>query len=127
MARMNPDPSTAWWVVVVIIILLGAIANVVSMIRGRGAQKRQVTFGEEFAPRGETARRLDKVEQDIREVNQQRRADVAAIHNELTAVRESVAGVETETRNLNNSVDQMRGEMREMNRQLGVLIGRGES
>lgn len=124
---MNPDPSAAWVVVVVAVILIGAAANVAALIRGRAAQKREITFGEEFAPRGETDRRLQKVEAEIREVNQQRRADVAAIHSELSSVRESVAGVETETRSLNVSVDRMRGEMQEMNRQLGVLIGRGKT
>lgn len=123
---MNPDPTIAWGVVVALTVMIGLAVNLATLARVGKTQKREVTFGEEFAPRGETARRLDKIESEVREVNQQRRSDVQAIHHELTGVRESVASVESETRSLGSQMETISTAVVEINRQMGVLIGRSE-
>lgn len=123
---MNPDPTIAWGIIGTAAVLAVLAVNIVTLARIGKSQKREVTFGEEFAPKAEVMRRLDRIENDVSEVNRQRRSDVSALHDELGNVRESVAAVESETANMGKQVATLTTGVGEINRQLGVIIGRLE-
>lgn len=83
---MNPDPQSFWQFALIIGFLASIVANIVAIRSSTRAQKREVTFSEEFATREQHA----ELKREVDKIDGERRTSVANLHKKIEDVRESL-------------------------------------
>lgn len=114
----NPEPSIAWNVVLTIGVLVAICGNIVVLLRGNRAQKREVNFAFEPASKAAFDKHVLDNAQEHRDIfskiggvdrgqSQKLSHEITAIHNRVNGLEKSIGGLEASAELTNQRLAQI--------------------
>lgn len=112
---MNPDPTLAWNVILILGIILNLGVAGMSLARSRQVQRREVSFAEAFASRGE----LIEIKSDVHRLQTRLDSHIDQLRSEIKSERliqdekndKRSAALNTRINDVLEAVSELRGKL----------------